>query len=194
MDKKVVIVGATGLVGNALLQEVIQAKEVSEIRVFVRKAIDGLPEKVTQIVTDFSDLSLLKEQVIGDVIYCCVGTTRKKTPNLTDYRNIDFGINIGMAKLAKENGIPTVHLISAIGASTSSRIFYSKLKGEIEEAMKELKFDSCYIYQPSMLIGTRTESRPFEFIGQKLMLFLKDFAYFQKMNTIAYVLKRLQNR
>ena len=79
MDKKVVIIGATGLVGNALLQEVIQAKEVSEIRVFVRKAIDGLPEKVTQIVTDFSDLSLLKEQVIGDVIYCCVGTTRKKT-------------------------------------------------------------------------------------------------------------------
>lgn len=180
MDKKVVIVGATGLVGNALLQEVIQAKEVSEIRVFVRKAIDGLPEKVTQIVTDFSDLSLLKEQVIGAVIYCCVGTTRKKTPNLTDYRNIDFGINIGMAKLAKENGIPTVHLISAIGASTSSRIFYSKLKGEIEEAMKELKFDSCYIYQPSMLIGTRTESRPFEFIGQKLMLFFEGLRLLSK--------------
>ena len=180
MDKKVVIIGATGLVGNALLQEVIQAKEVSEIRVFVRKAIDSLPEKVTQIVTDFSDLSLLKEQVIGDVIYCCVGTTRKKTPNLTDYRNIDFGINIGMAKLAKENGIPTVHLISAIGASTSSRIFYSKLKGEIEEAMKELKFDSCYIYQPSMLIGTRTESRPFEFIGQKLMLFFEGLRLLSK--------------
>lgn len=175
MDKKVVIIGATGLVGNALLQEVIQAKEVSEIRVFVRKAIDSLPEKVTQIVTDFSDLSLLKEQVIGDVIYCCVGTTRKKTPNLTDYRNIDFGINIGMAKLAKENGIPTVHLISAIGASTSSRIFYSKLKGEIEEAMKELKFDSCYIYQPSILIGSRTESRPMEYLSQKLCPFLDLF-------------------
>ncbi|MBP5995656.1 MAG: nucleoside-diphosphate sugar epimerase [Crocinitomicaceae bacterium] len=175
MDKKVVIIGATGLVGNALLQEVIQAKEVSEIRVFVRKAIDGLPEKVTQIVTDFSDFSLLKEQVIGDVIYCCVGTTRKKTPDLTDYRNIDFGINIGMAKLAKENGIPTVHLISAIGASTSSRIFYSKIKGEIEEAMKELKFDNCYIYQPSILIGSRTESRPMEYLSQKLCPFLDLF-------------------
>ena len=175
MDKKVVIIGATGLVGNALLQEVIQAKEVSEIRIFVRKAIDGLPEKVTQIVTEFSDFSLLKEQVIGDVIYCCVGTTRKKTPDLTDYRNIDFGINIGMAKLAKENGIPTVHLISAIGASTSSRIFYSKLKGEIEEAMKELKFDNCYIYQPSILIGSRTESRPMEYLSQKLCPFLDLF-------------------
>lgn len=175
MDKKVVIIGATGLVGNALLQEVIQAKEVSEMRIFVRKAIDGLPEKVTQIVTDFSDFCLLKEQVIGDVIYCCVGTTRKKTPDLTDYRNIDFGINIGMAKLAKENGIPTVHLISAIGASTSSRIFYSKLKGEIEEAMKELKFDNCYIYQPSILIGSRTESRPMEYLSQKLCPFLDLF-------------------
>ena len=180
MDKKVVIIGATGLIGNALLHELIQETKVSEIRIFVRRKLDGLPEKVKQIITDFSDFSSLKEHVHGDVIYCCVGTTRKKTPDLNDYRNIDFGINIGMAKLAKENGIPTVHLISAIGASTSSRIFYSKLKGEIEEAMKELKFDNCYIYQPSMLIGSRTESRPFEFIGQKLMLFFEGLRLLSK--------------
>jgi uncharacterized protein YbjT (DUF2867 family) len=180
MDKKVVIIGATGLIGNALLHDLIQETKVSEIRIFVRRKLDGLPEKVKQIITDFSDFSSLKDQVHGDVIYCCVGTTRKKTPDLNDYRNIDFGINIGMAKLAKENGIPTVHLISAIGASTSSRIFYSKLKGEIEEAMKELKFDNCYIYQPSMLIGSRTESRPFEFIGQKLMLFFEGLRLLSK--------------
>ena len=173
MGKSVVIVGATGLTGNALLQELIGEPEVTQIRIFVRKPIADLPKKVTQITTDFSDCSLLKEQVIGDVIYCCVGTTRKKTPDLTDYRKIDFGINIGMATLAKENGFPTVHLISAIGASTTSRIFYSKLKGEIEEAMKELNFDNCYIYQPSMLIGSRTESRPLEFLSQKLMLFFE---------------------
>ena len=180
MGKTVVLVGATGLIGNALLHELIQETKVSEIRIFVRRKLDGLPEKVKQIITDFSDFSSLKEHVHGDVIYCCVGTTRKKTPDLNDYRNIDFGINIGMAKLAKENGIPTVHLISAIGASTSSRIFYSKLKGEIEEAMKELKFDHCYIYQPSMLIGSRTESRPFEFIGQKLMLFFEGLRLLSK--------------
>jgi uncharacterized protein YbjT (DUF2867 family) len=170
MGKTVVLVGATGLIGNALLHELIQETKVSEIRIFVRRKIDGLPEKVKQIITDFSDFSSLKEQVHGDVIYCCVGTTRKKTPDLNDYRNIDFGINIGMAKLAKENGISTVHLISAMGASTTARIFYSKLKGEIEEALKELQFPNCYIYQPSMLIGTRSESRPLEFVAQKLML------------------------
>jgi nucleoside-diphosphate-sugar epimerase len=170
MGKTVVLVGATGLIGNALLHELIQEPKVSEIRIFVRRNIEGLPEKVKQIVTDFQDLAVIKEQVVGDVIYCCVGTTRKKTPDLTDYRNIDFGINIGMAKLAKENGISTVHLISAMGASTTARIFYSKLKGEIEEALKELHFTNCYIYQPSMLIGARTESRRMEFIAQKLML------------------------
>jgi uncharacterized protein YbjT (DUF2867 family) len=170
MGKTVVLVGATGLIGNALLHELIQETKVSEIRIFVRRKLDGLPEKVKQIITDFQDLSLLKEHVIGNVIYCCVGTTRKKTPDLTDYRNIDFGINIGMAKLAKENGISTVHLISAMGASTTARIFYSKLKGEIEEALKALKFPNCYIYQPSLLIGTRSESRRLEFIAQKLML------------------------
>jgi uncharacterized protein YbjT (DUF2867 family) len=170
MGKTVVLVGATGLIGNALLHELIQEPKVSEIRIFVRRNIEGLPEKVKQIVTDFQDLAVIKEQVVGDVIYCCVGTTRKKTPDLTDYRNIDFGINIGMAKLAKENGISTVHLISAMGASTTARIFYSKLKGEIEEALKELHFTNCYIYQPSMLIGARKESRRMEFIAQKLML------------------------
>jgi nucleoside-diphosphate-sugar epimerase len=170
MAKTVVLVGATGLIGNALLHELIQETKVSEIRIFVRRKLEGLPDKVKQIITDFQDLTLIKEQVTGDVIYCCVGTTRKKTPDLTDYRNIDFGINIGMSKLAKENGMSTVHLISAMGASTRARIFYSKLKGEIEEALKALQFPNCYIYQPSMLIGTRSESRPLEFVAQKLML------------------------
>jgi uncharacterized protein YbjT (DUF2867 family) len=180
MGKTVVLVGATGLIGNALLHELIQETKVSEIRVFVRRKIDGLPAKVKQIITDFQDLTLLKEQVIGDVIYCCVGTTRKKTPDLNDYRNIDFGINIGMAELAKANGISTVHLISAMGASTTARIFYSKLKGEIEEALKELHFPNCYIYQPSMLIGTRSESRPLEFVAQKLMLLFEGFRLLPK--------------
>jgi uncharacterized protein YbjT (DUF2867 family) len=175
MEKKVVIVGATGLIGNALLHEFIQEPKVSEIRIFVRRQIEGLPTKVKQFVTDFQDLAVIKEQVVGDVIYCCVGTTRKKTPDLTDYRNIDFGINIGMAKLAKENGISSVHLISAMGASTTARIFYSKLKGEIEEALKELHFTNCYIYQPSMLIGARKESRRMEFIAQKLCPFFDLF-------------------
>lgn len=175
MEKKVVILGATGLIGNALLHELIQDTRVSEIRIFVRRKIEGLPEKVIQIVTDFSNLSSLKEHVIGDVIYCCVGTTRKKTPDQNDYRNIDFGINIGMAKLAKENGISTVHLISAIRASSSARIFYSKLKGEIEEALRDLQFTNCYIYQPSILIGSRTESRPMEFLSQKLCPFFDLF-------------------
>jgi uncharacterized protein YbjT (DUF2867 family) len=173
-EKSVVLVGATGLIGNALLHELIPS-DLAEIRIFVRRSIPGLPKKVKQIITDFSDLSSLKEELEGDVIYCCVGTTRKKTPDLNDYRKIDFDINIQMAKMAKENGFQTVHLISAIGASTTSRIFYSKLKGEIEEALKELSFPNCYIYQPSILIGARTESRPMEYLSQRLSPFIDLF-------------------
>lgn len=175
MEKKVIIVGATGLIGNALLNTLIKEEKVSEIRIFVRRKIDGLPTKVKQIITDFQDLNSLKEEVMGDVLYCCVGTTRKKTPDLNDYRNIDFGINIGMAKLAKENGIPSAHLVSAIGASTASRIFYSKLKGEIELAFRALQFQHSYIYQPSILIGARNESRPMEYLSQKLCPFFDLF-------------------
>lgn len=199
--KSVVIIGATGLIGNALLHELIPSNQVEEIRIYVRRTIPGLPKKVKQIITDFQDLASLKESLVGEVIYCCVGTTRKKTPDLNDYRKIDFDINISMAKMAKENGFQTVHLISAIGASTSSRIFYSKLKGEIEEALQALCFTHCYIYQPSILIGARNESRPMEFITQKLSpvldLFmrgpLKDYHSISAKNIAKSICRNLGN-
>lgn len=76
--KSVVIIGATGLIGNALLHELIPSNQVDEIRIYVRRTIPGLPKKVKQIITDFQDLASLKESLVGEVIYCCVGTTRKK--------------------------------------------------------------------------------------------------------------------
>ena len=97
-----------------------------------------------------------------------MGTNLKKTPNLEDYKNIDYGLTLGIAKIAKALNIQQVHLISAIGADPNSKIFYNRLKGETEEAVINLQFPETIIYRPSLLIGKRNEFRFGELIGQKL--------------------------
>jgi uncharacterized protein YbjT (DUF2867 family) len=171
-SKKAIIIGASGLVGNQLVHLLLADTSFSKVTVFVRKTLTISNEKLQQIVLDFKQLEQYNADFEGSVLFLCIGTTRKKTPHLEDYREIDYGITLRAANLAKTNGIQEVHLISAIGANSKSSIFYSKLKGEIEEDLIKIGFTSTYIYQPSMLIGTRGESRPAELLFQKLMPFL----------------------
>ena len=167
-SKKSIIIGASGLIGNQLVHLLLADTSFSKVTVFVRKTLPISNEKLHQIVLDFKQLEQYTTDFVGSVLFLCIGTTRKKTPNLADYRAIDYGISLRAANLAKSNGIEEVHLISAIGANSKSNIFYTKLKGEIEEDLIKIGFDSTYIYQPSMLIGTREESRPAELFFQKL--------------------------
>ena len=169
MNKKAIVLGASGLIGNQLVHLLLEDDSFSQITLFVRKELSFSSNKLQQITLDFNDLEKYQDHFEGSVLFLCLGTTRKKTPNLEDYRAIDYGITLRAAKLAKSAGVEEVHLISAIGASSNSSIFYNKLKGEIEEDLIKIGFASTYIYQPSMLIGTRGESRPAELFFQKLM-------------------------
>jgi uncharacterized protein YbjT (DUF2867 family) len=174
-NKKAIVLGASGLVGSQLVHMLLQDETFSQVTLFVRKELSFSDVKLKQITLDFNDLESYQSQFDGSVIFLCLGTTRKKTPNLENYRAIDYGITLRAANLAKSAGIEEVHLISAIGASSDSSIFYNKLKGEIEEDLIKIGFESTYIYQPSMLIGARDESRPTELIFQKLMPFIDLF-------------------
>ncbi|MBU3659064.1 MAG: NAD-dependent epimerase/dehydratase family protein [Flavobacteriales bacterium] len=169
--KKAIVIGASGLIGKQLVHFLLDDSTFTKVTIFVRKALPILNEKLQQIVLDFKQLEQYSADFDGSVLFLCIGTTRKKTPNLEEYRAIDYGITLRAANLAKASGIEEVHLISAIGASSNSTIFYNKLKGEIEEDLIKIGFTSTYIYQPSMLIGARDESRPVELIFQKLMPF-----------------------
>jgi uncharacterized protein YbjT (DUF2867 family) len=169
MNKKAIVLGASGLIGNQLVHLLLEDDSFSQITLFVRKELSFSSNKLQQITLDFNDLEKYQDHFEGSVLFLCLGTTRKKTPNLEDYRAIDYGITLRAAKLAKSAGVEEVNLISAIGASSNSSIFYNKLKGEIEEDLIKIGFASTYIYQPSMLIGTRGESRPAELFFQKLM-------------------------
>jgi uncharacterized protein YbjT (DUF2867 family) len=167
MQKSVVILGATGLVGSALVEEFIADQQVAEIRILTRRALTYSSEKIQVIQTDLSK----PEPSVFDnatALYCCIGTTRKKTPNQTLYKAIDYGMTLAGAQVAKNKGVAEVHLISAIGADVNSRIFYSRLKGEIERDLIDMNFERTLIYQPSLLIGPRSEKRIGEKIAQVL--------------------------
>jgi uncharacterized protein YbjT (DUF2867 family) len=167
MQKSVVILGATGLVGSALVEELINDQEVSEIRILTRRPLAFTSEKIKLIQTDLSKPAP-EAFTNATALYCCIGTTRKKTPDQSQYRAIDYGMTLAAATAAKNAGATEVHLISAIGADTKSKIFYSRLKGEIERDLQELNFERTLIYQPSILIGPRPEKRFGEKIAQLL--------------------------
>lgn len=186
MQKSVVILGATGLVGSALIEELIQDPKVSEIRLLTRRPLAFQHPKVQIFETDLSNPHLIAFEGVS-ALYCCIGTTRKKTPDQTHYRAIDYGMTLSAANAAKNAGAIEVHLVSAIGADTHSKIFYSRLKGEIERDLLKLNFERTLIYQPSILIGPRPEKRFGEKIGQILspIFDLLLFGSLQKYHSIS---------
>ncbi|HDZ13520.1 MAG TPA: nucleoside-diphosphate sugar epimerase [Pricia sp.] len=166
MKKTAIILGATGLTGSLLLETLCHDDRYDTIKLFSRTKMDGLPSKVKQWIGDLLELENFKEDFTADEVYCCIGTTTKKTPDKTRYRKIDFGIPVTAAKLTKANGIPTYLVVSALGADANSSIFYNKTKGEMEEAVLSEKIEKTHILQPSIIGGHREEKR----IGEKMAL------------------------
>ncbi|MDB2385294.1 NAD(P)H-binding protein [Polaribacter sp.] len=165
MKKTAIILGATGLTGSILLEKLLNDGRYETIKLFSRKEIDGLPLRVEQFIGDILQLENFSEDFTGDEVYCCVGTTTKKTPDKKLYKKIDFGIPVTAAKLSKANGIPTYLVVSALGANADSSIFYNKTKGEMEEAVLSKKIEKTHILQPSIIGGNRQEKRLGEKIG-----------------------------
>ena len=166
MQKTAIILGATGLTGSILLEKLIHDERYKTIKLFSRKEIDGLPSKVNQYVGNMLDLESFKVDFTGDEVYCCIGTTAKKTPDKALYKAIDYGIPVAAAKLSKENDIEMFLVVSALGANANSSIFYNKTKGEMERDVLLEKIKNTFILQPSIIGGKRNEQR----IGEKIGL------------------------
>jgi len=173
MKKTAIIIGASGLTGNLLLQLLINDQRYETIKLFGRKKIEGLPSKVKQYTGNLFELENFKTEFTANEVYCCIGTTAKKTPDKSVYKAIDYGIPVNAAKLAKENNINTFVVVSALGANADSSIFYSKTKGEMERDVLQQNIKNTYILQPSIIGGNRKETR----IGEKFGLVI--FKLFQ---------------
>lgn len=169
MPNKAVIAGASGLIGSHLLDILLQSDYYDEVLALVRKELPVGNKKLVQLVVDFDKLDEYKASITGHAIFCCLGSTKKKTPDLAIYRKIDYEYPLKLAEIAKENGVKHYHLVSAIGANPKASNFYTKMKGEVEEAIKQVGIKCLHIYEPSFLTGNRKESRPMERFALGLM-------------------------
>lgn len=173
MDTKLntaTLIGATGLIGSHLLQQLSADESFGEVRVVVRRTFASSNPKVKIIQLDFSDYAALKNAVAGsDAVFCAVGTTRSQTPDLQEYRKVDVDIPVNTAKACAENGVLCFQLVSSVGANAKSRNFYLQMKGEVEEEVSRLNIPSKNVFRPSLLLGERSKPRPAERIAAVLM-------------------------
>jgi len=165
MKKTAIILGASGLTGSFLLEKLLKDDRYEKIKLFSRKALQQDNPKVFEKTGNLLELANFSTDFTGDEVYCCIGTTTKKTPDKDLYRNIDFGIPVAAVKLAKQNKIATFLVVSAMGANANSGIFYNKTKGEMEQAVLDEKIANTFILRPSLIGGERKESRLFEKLG-----------------------------
>jgi uncharacterized protein YbjT (DUF2867 family) len=156
---KAIIAGASGLIGGELLDILLAHPQYSAVLILVRKELPINHAKLTQLVVDFDRLDDYATLLTGNAVFCCLGSTRKKTPDLNIYRKIDHDYPVQLAQIAVSNGINQYHLVSSIGANSASKVFYTKMKGETEDDIKKAGLHCLNIYQPSVLEGKRTESR-----------------------------------
>ena len=165
MGKTALILGATGLTGKLLLNRLLADEAYSKVKVFSRRALGLEHPKLEVYIGDLLKLDIFESDFVGDVVFCCIGTTANKTKDKGIYKQIDFGIPVSAATLSKKNGINSFLVISALGANAESRVFYNKTKGEMEEAVLNQHIPNTYILRPSLIKGFREETRMGESIG-----------------------------
>lgn len=166
MNKTAILLGATGLTGGILLDKLLKDESFSKIRIFGRSSCDKSHPKIEEYLGDMLRLGEFSEDFKGDVVFCCIGTTKAKTPDKETYRKIDYGIPVAAAKLAKKNGVPVFEVISAMGADVDSSTFYNRTKGEMERDVIEQSIAGTYVFQPSLIGGDRDEKRFGERLAQ----------------------------
>jgi len=200
MKKTAIILGATGLTGAILLQKLIADERYESIKLFSRSKIEGLPDKVIQFIGDLLKLDQFKADFTADEVYCCIGTTSKKTPDKKRYKEIDYGIPVAAAQLSKENNIATFLVVSALGANKNSTVFYNKTKGEMEQDVLKKQVKNTFILRPSLIGGDRKERRILEKIGLVVFkiiqpLFIGKLKQYQIINaeSIAQAMLNLAN-
>lgn len=170
--KEAILVGATGLIGKSLLRQLLEEDTYTKVTAIVRRKLSNEHPKLRQLVVDFDNLDAHTEEIRGDVVFCALGTTKSKTPDQEQYRKIDYQYPLDIARIAQQNGATQYHLVSALGADPSSRIFYSQLKGEVECDLQKFPFKSIHIYRPSLLVGDRKEHRTAEGLMTGIMSIL----------------------
>ncbi len=163
--KTAFIFGASGLIGNLLLKELINDPAYSKVVVIVRRPLVIVNPKVQEILLNEFESFDFEEISISDVqVFCCLGTTIKTAGSKEEFKKVDYELPMKIAAWAKSKGIPVLAAISSIGANADSGNFYLRTKGEMEDGLKSFQFSKLILVRPSLLLGTRREFR----LGEEL--------------------------
>ena len=149
---KTLVIGATGAVGKDLVQQLIEDSSVERVDIFVRREVKISAPKLVVHVIDFDHPETWASQLQGDVLFSCLGTTIKAAGIQENQWKVDYTYQYEAAKAAKANGVKTYVLVSSVGANAKSKVFYTKMKGALDDAVQELGFEGCFILRPPSLI------------------------------------------
>jgi uncharacterized protein YbjT (DUF2867 family) len=163
-----VLFGASGLIGGKLLPLLVEDSRYDKVRLVGRRALGLAGGKVEEHVVDCANPA--PELVGADNVFCCVGTTIKKAGSEDAFRVVDHDYPLALARAAHKAGAGRFLVVTAVGADPKSGVFYNRVKGELETALREISFPrGLRIFHPSMLLGERSESRPAEAVGKAVM-------------------------
>lgn len=181
--KTAVLAGTTGLIGSQVLTLLLNDTYYSKVIALSRKPLTITHPKLDNLIVNFDSLTSVSDRLRGDDVFCCLGTTMKVAGSKEAFREVDFEYPLSVATITKSQGATQFLLITALGADANSAVFYNRVKGEVETAIAKVGFSSFHIFQPSMLLGPRTESRAGESIGKMVMKAL-DFVIPKKYKAI----------
>ncbi len=181
---RVILIGSTGATGKCLVKELLADKEVSKIILLNRRKYFGNQEKLKEIIVDFENLKDYTAEFQADKAISCLGTTLKAAGSKENQWKIEVDYQVEFARLAKENGIVTFSLISSFGANPKAKIFYQRMKGEIEEKIKALHFENLQIFRPPSLIRPNSD-RTGERLGVSLISFLNKLGILKNLKPLS---------
>lgn len=177
---KALVIGATGSTGKSLVKQLLEDETYSSVTIFVRKDISLIHPKLHTHIIQFDQPNEWQELVQGDVLFSCLGTTKKLAGSQDAQYTVDFTYQYQFAQAAKANGVKSLVLVSSANASPTSRFFYLKMKGELEVAVKQLNFQSLIIFRPPLLIREQSD-RAGEKLGEYILGFFNSIGLLKKM-------------
>lgn len=162
MERKALVLGASGLTGSYLLEILLESEAYSQVTIYVRKPLGRSHPKLVEQLINFATIESWTD---ADDVYCCLGATIKTVKTREAFTLVDLYAPLHIAKLQLSAGSKRFLVVSAAGANPKSSVFYNKTKGRLEESLKQLNYSSIYIFQPSFILGPRKESRWLEELG-----------------------------
>ena len=171
-NRNAIVFGGTGLVGRYLVEELIKSQRYATVKVFTRRPLEVEHIKLIEKVVDVEDIESYAEEIRGDDLFICLGTTMRKAGSIKRYEELDRKLPFNIASEALKRGVSRVAVVSSLGANSSSRNYYARIKGEMEELILSLGFLRKVIVRPSMLLGERREFRLLELVSKPFVMLL----------------------